>query len=62
MNASQAIDESIQTDSIITIEGTDEDFAYLSVTCDDSVQNDDVTEFWGVDENDDHWRVHVTRQ
>ncbi len=63
MNAQQAIDESISTHSIVTLDDADADtIRALLCESDDSVENGPMYEFWGRNEDGATWRVHVARR
>lgn len=61
MTTSDAITQSVRTNSIVTMDHDASSYETLLVECDDHVENGDVEEFWGTTESGDEWRVHMAR-
>ena len=69
MNATSAILESVATNSIVTIDGDEEEEITLQTQCDNSVRTSydrgpdappgKMVEYWGRDDDGDEWRVHL---
>jgi len=59
MTAMDLITDSVEHDSIVTADHSDELAEEFEMLCDDCVLNGEVYEFWGDTPDGDEWRVHL---
>jgi hypothetical protein len=57
--ASEAIDQSVSHDEIVSLDYTDTLYTGLLVACEDNVDAGEYEDMWGVTEDGHEWRVYL---